>query len=757
APGAAASRAIAWLAADGYQVALRSTANARVAAPERVILPVVRPKLRGAQDITYRLADPVEVDSTTGPGRWVVWLDAGDGAPIARKSEIHYASGRVLYDAPDRHPAGARGGKPAALATHRINGVAVTSALDGAVTWTGASPATVVPGLSGPLVSTRNAAGPLATTTLSLADGGTATWGTPTTETSDAQISAYVFANTAKQFALTRLNPSLPWLSATLEVFTNENDTCNAYSNLDDIHFFRRGSQCENTARLADVVYHEFGHSLHAQSLINGVGGFDGAMSEGMSDVLAALITRDHGMGRGFFFNDQPLRDLDPAVDKVWPDDVTGEVHDDGEIIGGTMWDLGKALEDRLGEAAGYEKTLDIFYGILQRGSDIPSAYAEALLADDDDGNVQNGTPNLCTITEVFAAHGLADPTLAIGVATPVREGFDVSVSAMAGSGACASTLSSATIEWKVRGGTSAQLAMTLNGDKFEGSIPAQPEGTVVQYKVTVMRPDGATVSFPNNPADPFYEFYVGPTTPIWCADFEGGAGEWSTGATPSNSNDWEAGPPRGLGGDPSMAFGGNAVFGNDLMTDGQYRNRSTSFAETPEIDLGGNTHVRLQLQRWLGVEDGFFDNAKILVNGTEVWTNFKSATDPQAGGVNHLDREWRFADFDLSPFAASGKVKVRFQLTSDPGLSFGGWTLDDVCIVAMTGAAVTCGNGSVDQGETCDDGNRVDGDGCSANCIDEDGSGDGGCCSVGTDPTGPLVLMLLTFGVVLRPRRRRA
>ena len=33
--------------------------------------------------------------------------------------------------------------------------------------------------------------------------------------------------------------------------------------------------------------------------------------------------------------------------------------------------------------------------------------YPESLLVDDDDGDLSNGTPNLCLINEVFGAHGL--------------------------------------------------------------------------------------------------------------------------------------------------------------------------------------------------------------------------------------------------------------------------------------------------------------------------------------------------------------
>jgi MYXO-CTERM domain-containing protein len=150
-------------------------------------------------------------------------------------------------------------------------------------------------------------------------------------------------------------------------------------------------------------------------------------------------------------------------------------------------------------------------------------------------------------------------------------------------------------------------------------------------------------------------------------------------------------------------------------------------------------------------------------VNGGAVWSNFASASHPQQGGVNHLDKEWRFQDVDLAAFAADGKVKPRFELASDEGLQLGGWTVDDVCIVIpLAGPPPGCGNGTLEATETCDDGNIVAGDGCSATCEDETGGpgGDddatqpGGCCSTGGSPAGAFGLAGLVLGLVMRRRR---
>ena len=108
---------------------------------------------------------------------------------------------------------------------------------------------------------------------------------------------------------------NLDFLDERVSVRVNIEDVCNAFSDGTRINFFKSGSGCENTARTTDVVYHEYGHSIHYHSYVNDIGlpatPPDGAVSEGISDYIAATITGDPAMGRGFFMDASPLRDIE--------------------------------------------------------------------------------------------------------------------------------------------------------------------------------------------------------------------------------------------------------------------------------------------------------------------------------------------------------------------------------------------------------------------------------------------------------------
>jgi MYXO-CTERM domain-containing protein len=186
----------------------------------------------------------------------------------------------------------------------------------------------------------------------------------------------------------------------------------------------------------------------------------------------------------------------------------------------------------------------------------------------------------------------------------------------------------------------------------------------------------------------------------------------------------WEIGAAQAKSCDPDAAFSGDKLAGIDLAGDGRYSPQRFMKLTGPVIELPpGFATIRLQYQRWLNVEDAYFDQAEILVNGELGWRNFNSMMGDNNSKTHHRDSEWSFHDIDITPVAFSGQIQLAFQLSSDGGLELGGWNLDDVCVVGVEEPPpAICGDGVIAEGEGCDDGNSVDGDGCSATCSAETG-----------------------------------
>lgn len=807
--GAAEAAALAWIWDDfGWSLE-----------PEAAEGPVVLPLVR-ARGATYHAVWSVTVRSVSPPARWDVYIDVATGQPVARHQRLRFYTGQVFYDAPTRYPQAGRQDYPAQYAEVTVGQTPnpTTTDIDGMLTLSATS-VTVTARARGPYAVVENEAGADAEVSLTLDASSSTLWSDPNTEFVDAQIASFVHANEIKVYART-LNSSLGWLNGTIMVFVNGQGDCNAMSDGDNIYFLQGSSQCENTGRVSDVMYHEFGHSLHAQSIIWGVGAFDEALSEGLSDFLSATFTDDPGMGRGFFKfdGDYPLRHIDPSdKEYIWPDDIDSDSHQTGLIISGALWDLRKDLVGTYGQTDGVALTNRLYYAAMQRASDIPSSYVEVLVEDDDDGDLSNGTPNACAIREHFGAHGLTEGDSMFGglfIRRPQADGLDVSIAIETPTDGCDhATVTAVNLAWDLREdpSVSGSEAMTTDASGlYAAAIPVEGEALVVRYQVRVELSDGTVKTYPENPADPLYETYVGAVVEIYCHGFETNPFDegWSHGLTAgqssSGADDWHWGPPRAesSSGDPTEPYAGNAVIGNDLggvidgdTYNGLYQSDKVNYAQSPVIDASGFDRVRLQYRRWLTVEDAYFDRATIYANGEEAWQNLDSGQGTSSH-THHEDQEWRFHDVDLTPFLdADGRVELRFEIASDGGLEFGGWTLDELCVVGVVeprcgdgelnspdedcddGAAnsdtvpdacrsdcqvALCGDGVVDTGEQCDDANDDEGDDCLADCTLRDpeaGLSPGGCgCRLaapsGTLPATPILGLLLLLGLLLRRRR---
>lgn len=769
-PAQAAKSAEDWIDAD-FGLATAGAVG------DPVVLPVP-----GARGRRYVVAVPVEVTPNLVTAKYRVYVDATTYEPIARQQLLHFAEANVELFVPQRAPAyGERFNAPAALTIVTVDAGNTKTSASGTVTWNTAVPASIELFLIGDRARVFNDAGEEDTLVTQLTDATPFLWDASAQPTIDAQLTTFAHANAVREFAKS-FAPQFGFLNQQVRATVNIDDVCNAFSDGTEINFFAAGQGCENTGRIADVVYHEYGHSIHAHAIIEGVGAFEGALSEGVSDYLAATITGDPATARGFFGDDEELRHIDPPQDAVWPDDLFGEVHYDGLIIAGTLWDLRKRLIDDLGEAEGILKANELYFQGIRRAINMPTMYPEVLAADDDDGDLTNGTPNVCAINEVFAAHGLRASTASakgptLGVVPPTQDGYDIAVQVSGLFPQCdGDQILGGTLRFHDRASAAnpTELELDIEGETLSATIPKQPANTVVNYQVEIQL-DGRTIRFPDNEADPEYEMFVGDVTEIYCTDFEKNPEDegWTHGLQSGEPNegadDWSWGRAKGdqTNGDAPEAFSGQLVYGNDISLEsnynGLYQPEIVNWTTTPAIDLKGATNVHLQYRRWLNVEDGHFDQATIYAgdfnSDTLLWTNFDSDNGDNSS-TQHTDREWRFHDVDVSDaIAADGTVQLTFKLTTDAGLQLGGWTLDDVCLVSL-GGEVPCDPAQGGCGEG--GGNEGGAGGAGGGPIDDDGSDDpaddDGCdCAVPRPSTsGRAWLALAALLPLLRRRNRK-
>lgn len=172
------------------------------------------------------------------------------------------------------------------------------------------------------------------------------------------------------------------------------------------------------------------------------------------------------------------------------------------------------------------------------------------------------------------------------------------------------------------------------------------------------------------------------PVNVVYTEDFEGTAAGWTHGAT-SGSDDWRLAAPRAFNNqwDPKVAASGTKVYGNDVNEaggswDGLYQNDASNWLQSPAINCTGQTGTYLSFRRMLNSERSQYDVARISINGTEIWRN--------AVGVEHADRAWIPVLTDISDYADNNaSVRVKFEMSADPGWRFGGWNLDDFKVIA--------------------------------------------------------------------------
>lgn len=322
---------------------------------------------------------------------------------------------------------------------------------------------------------------------------------------------------------------------------------CNAFYGNKRINFYAKGSGCNSFTNINDVIYHEYGHGISDQFYNwKGKGTINnGALNEACSDIWAISVTHYPIIGRDYLIGDTSsyIRryDINP---KIFPKDINGEVHNDGEIIAGSWWDVAV----NIGSIDTMTKLFtDTYYDTPDgpsgtEGTVYHDVLISAILNDDDDNNLNNGTPHLQAIAQAFAKHGIylmSDAQITHTELAHQSAGMPIDVTAKL-------TLSEPaffqdlklfyrdqiTNQWD-------SVTLTNTGNyTFTGQIPAQTTATVIDYYFAVYDVlNNSTFGFPNgyNTIDAEdqvtlpYQFAVGVIQKS-LTDFETPVSDWKIG-----------------------------------------------------------------------------------------------------------------------------------------------------------------------------------------------------------------------------------
>lgn len=424
-----------------------------------------------------------------------------------------------------------------------------------------------------------------------------------------SEIAGYFHTNTIYWHMKHHTPAGFTGMDTVMNVYVEVNvSSCNAYYD-GDINFYAAGNGCPSTVQINDVVYHEFGHGINEHFYDYLGGNFNnGALHEGYADVWALTLTKEPVLGKGFEGAANTFVRRYDTGRKVYPKDIVGESHADGEIIAGAWWDTYLNLNQDM------EYTIDLFVNSQlntpmapdgAEGQLFTDILLEALLYDDDDNNLFNGTPNSTAIIDAFALHGI---TLIADVEVnhqdePGMEAANVPVDITSNvTVSLPQFLGDVFINYRTtRTGTYTQLQMTKGaGPQYSAQIPAQQEGTIIDYyfevkdifnnpaNITPLRADEA---IPNLP----YYRMVGFENIIE-EDFDNDWGGWSV--DPDGTDDASTGMWDFLSPEPTYSTGVLVQTGVDHTTKGAQTNLcavtgnapSSSGVGTNDVDDGRTT-----------------------------------------------------------------------------------------------------------------------------------------------------------------------
>lgn len=678
------------------------TGRLRVTGSSTPVLEVAPAPGPGGKGTVPRLVYRMSVDAAAPQARYEVRVDAVTGAVVSAEDHIRYVdvTGNIQGLATPGALPDIASNPPVAQPLEGLQvsiaggGSAITDSNgDFVIPHTGTMDVTLQVQLIGPWVNVNHVTGP------DLLVSATATPGTPLSvvlnstpsAAQTAQVNGFIQTNRVHDY-IKSIDPTWNDLDLSFPCNTNINDNCNAFYDGSSINFFTAGGGCANSC-YSNVIHHEYGHAV----IDNIIPFASGSYHEGIADVLATYLSNNPTVGAQFS-GGQFIRDVD-VQDREYPQDANNPIHDAGLIVGGSFWDTLQALIPVLGQQAALDLCGQFYlqHMAFQTGAIDPILTVDVLTIDDDDGNVLNGTPHYNQINQGFSAHGLDAPALDfltfnhVALTDTANDTMDYPVSVTIVPNIAAS-VSTVEVLYRAQSGSfiTVPLQPGANPDEFTGFIPPAASPNRVEYFLRATDSAGNVELYPADGADSALSFYVGIVTVVYSEPVGSTDNGWThVDVLPQGGqDDWHRGPPnqRAPGfindWDPLVAYSPPNVWGNDLALvpnwNGNYRSNVNNYLESPSIDCSQHTGIWIDFKRWLTVESGQYDQARMTVNSSVVFANDFS--------TDHVDTAWTSVAYDISTLADNNAdVRVRFSMNTDQGFNLGGWNIDDLRIVSVT------------------------------------------------------------------------
>ena len=524
-----------------------------------------------------------------------------------------------------------------------------------------------------------------------------------------AQVNAVLAGDVAHNFIKDRA-PTYTNLDARLPANVNLTSTCNAYYDGASINFYRSGGGCNNTA-FSNVVAHEYGHHI-----VNRHGVAQNSFGEGFGDCVGMLAYGDSVVGRYFTTGGGAVRDPDNA-NIQYPCTGNLEIHYCGQQLAGMWWEVKKNFDTKYG-TAGLERVRQLFvnWHLITAGGE--STYnsigaqtaVEVLTVNDNDGNLNNGTPDYSEIKNAFCAHSVNSPVInyasislpngAPAYVTPAATGTPVDF--VVTPGVATVTPGTGRLLYRTVGSTIFLTApwVETSPNHYTATIPSISCRTSIEYYFQAST-SGGQVFYPSASCSSSTQRLSATSAysvdAVFSDDFETDRG-WSFGVAGDTATlgQWERGVPELTAAQPgnghtSSATNQCAITGRAAGTGvGSFDidNGKTTLL-SPVINLAGKSNVYINYWRWFSNNGGSNPNEDTMVvevsndNGT-TWTTFETVgptTQNTGGWIN------KSARLDVAGLPAlTSQMRFRF-VPSDAGVggSVVEAALDDFSITAFS------------------------------------------------------------------------